>query len=413
MNNSDIKSPSISTNKTIRKGIIYVLLEQPFDERNYRRLGIEYLFLAGWDVYVYNITPLVVPEYQRRFNQSGGKVYCYTKYKEINSHRELFSQIIKNSNPDFYIDYCGDTTISSFLAKLMIQNKGGRRIEIRGGSAPHFAPVTDSPFKGVLDKCIKTICKLTKYSILRTLVIISHRLLIKNDIVVVSGKLSQCGLSKYTKVIYAFSLDYDLYVKSKNKMKSKYINPYAVYIDQNLTNHPGFLYINEKPPATIEGSMIFLHDFMSRLRKLMGIDILIAAHPRSDMETLEKNYNGYKILNDETVDLVRDAEFVIGHYSTSLQYAVFFNKPILILTTDELSKSNRASYIQEFCKALGCKILNICHEVSADDIKSRLRISSNHYKNYIDSYAKAKNTPQQQLWEIVENNIYSEISISS
>ena len=32
---------------------------------------------------------------------------------------------------------------------------------------------------------------------------------------------------------------------------------------------------------------------------LMGIDILIAAHPRSDMETLEKNYNGYKILNDD------------------------------------------------------------------------------------------------------------------
>jgi hypothetical protein len=167
------------------------------------------------------------------------------------------------------------------------------------------------------------------------------------------------------------------------------------------------LYINDKPPATTEGSMIFLHDFMSRLRKLMEIDILIAAHPRSDMETLEKNYYGYKIFNYETVDLVRDAEFVIGHYSTSLQYAVFFNKPILILTTDELSKSNRAAYIQNFSKALGCKILNICHEVSADDIKSRLRISSNHYINYVYSYAKTKNTPQQQFWEIVENNIFS------
>ena len=80
------------------------------------------------------------------------------------------------------------------------------------------------------------------------------------------------------------------------------------------------------------------------------------------------------------------------------------------MTTDELSKSNRAAYIEACCKALGCKVLNICHEVSADDIKSRLRISSNHYKNYVDSYAKANNTPQQEFWEIIENNIVHNIN---
>ena len=57
---------------------------------------------------------------------------------------------------------------------------------------------------------------------------------------------------------------------------------------------------------------------------------------REIIEEKLKNIFGIKTIYNKTDQLVRDSKLVIGHNSTALQYAVLFEKPIILLSTKEI-----------------------------------------------------------------------------
>ena len=82
-----------------------------------------------------------------------------------------------------------------------------------------------------------------------------------------------------------------------------------------------------------------LDRFFSALEKKYGTEVVIAAHPKTN--TSVKSFGSRKIYRLCTAELVKDAEFVISHHSTSLSYAVLNYKPCIFIYTNEME-----NYIQ-------------------------------------------------------------------
>ena len=214
-------------------------------------------------------------------------------------------------------------------------------------------------------------------------------------------------IGEKTKIVWGHTLDYDLYLKdlsktSKNELKGK---KYAVFIDGYVPFAQYYVYAGIKPPATPERYYPALCDFFKKIEKEAGTSVVIAANPSSKYEEHPDYFGRRKVIRGKTMELIRDSEFVLMHYSTSLNFAILFNKPVVFFTTDELEKSIiDAKYIRAYSSALDKRFINIDHDNGIDWDKELL-INKRIYTNYKERYIKKRGTKEKPFWQIVADEI--------
>ena len=77
-----------------------------------------------------------------------------------------------------------------------------------------------------------------------------------------------------------------------------------------------------------------LNVYFARLEAVLGIRVVIAAHPKANYQATR--FDGRTIIAGRTPELVRDADLVISHHSTSISYAVLAEKPIVFVYTSDM-----------------------------------------------------------------------------
>lgn len=191
-------------------------------------------------------------------------------------------------------------------------------------------------------------------------------------------------------------------MKSNEKEKCLVKEDYILFIDEDMAYHSDFLYQNISSPVTPENYFNSIVKFLEFLAEKTGYKIKIAAHPRSNY-TGEREfvYGNLPIYKGDTGSLIKSAKLVIGHASTSFQFAVLYKIPILSITTNELINSNYNEYILKFSETLGIPILNI--DDNLDDIDWRIleKFDNQFYDNYLDDYVKCKDSPIQYSMKII------------
>ena len=65
--------------------------------------------------------------------------------------------------------------------------------------------------------------------------------------------------------------------------------------------------------------------------------MIIAAHPRSEYEKIGNMFNDRIFIRDKTVNLVKFSNFVIAHSSTSISYAILYEKYVNIIFSGDFS----------------------------------------------------------------------------
>ena len=213
------------------------------------------------------------------------------------------------------------------------------------------------------------------------------------------GGLAASNVYKSKIKINAHSMNYDVYLKIKNKETKN--NSYAVFLDEDMVYHPDLPYLNIDRPVTEQEYYPPLLKFFRKFEKETGLKIKFAAHPKS----LKKNRPklpldiDYSIGN--TAELVKNSSLVLLHSSTSISYAILFKKPIIFLTSNELMKSWIGPRIDNFSKVLNSKLINMSVNTTEKlDLQSLLKIDEDRYKNYLDQYIKVPHSPYLPLWEI-------------
>jgi hypothetical protein len=189
-----------------------------------------------------------------------------------------------------------------------------------------------------------------------------------------------------SKIIQINSFDYDSYILTRTNPLRIVNKNYCVFLDEYLPFHPDFemFKIDTLDPIKYFGS---LNKFFDEVEKKLNLKVVIAAHPKSAYT--ENPFNERPIYKHKTNGLVKDCEFVMAHMSSSINYAVLYEKPILFLITKGF-KDIKSSYIYSvpnyFSEVLGSSLIDCDNSLDQLPDLSKIKYDYEKYKEYKYNY---------------------------
>ena len=220
------------------------------------------------------------------------------------------------------------------------------------------------------------------------------------DYIIHVGSRNSQNFYKSKNNIYIHHYDYENYLKVKKKHK-KLKKKYAVFLDQNLIFHPD-LKIN-RMQNWLNPNKYFsnIKNFFKFFKKNFNLEIKIAAHPSTS-----KNYFGnFKSYYNCTAKLVRDAEIVFLHNSTSISYPVLFKKKIVFLTSNEINKLFIGKDIYHRANFFNKIPINIDNKFEKKAIENSLINYSNMYDIYKKMFLKLQHFMVAQFYKCLKNHM--------
>lgn len=390
------------------KKIIFITA-YPFNQQDYNRFGIEILRRNGLTVEIWDITSCLHKNFEdqlreedpvnvnglRIFKQRGeicNAISVLDKGCLINCFIEysIKTFFVFRAISKFKIDYFVFGMVS-FPSPYSVQTSIIQKI----GSIPK--KISSLKFREIFEHILNKI--LLKYYFIFG---------IAPAAIILLGGTKSIESSLYpvnttTTRLWTHSLDYDIYLQQCIEPDAAH-SVTGVFLDEYLPLHPDFLYMGIKSPISSDDYYPKVCSFFEILEKNMNARILIAAHPKSDYESSPDYFRGRIISKGNTALLVRKSSFVIAHMSTSITFAVLYEKPVLFITMDNLQKLISGKYIPglyipSIASELGRKTINIDH-VSGFDLDREMEIDHEAYFRYRDLYIKKQGTPEKPLWEI-------------
>lgn len=111
----------------------------------------------------------------------------------------------------------------------------------------------------------------------------------------------------------------------------------VVFLDEFFPLHPDCQYFLKQAPGDAKAYHDSLNHFFDKIEKQYGVKVIIAAHPKA--EYAPDTFGEREIVKYRTVNLVRDAEWVIMHSSAAFSFVVMFNKPLMLITTNGYTRT--------------------------------------------------------------------------
>lgn len=125
--------------------------------------------------------------------------------------------------------------------------------------------------------------------------------------------------------------------RSQSIIEQKLPSPdrFALFLDQYFPLHPDFFKYQHKMSSS-DTYQQQMRTFFDRFEQENNMTIVIAAHPKSEYS--QGVFGNRKIIKYQTESLVESSQIVIMHGSSSISYAIIFNKPIILVNTPDYKK---------------------------------------------------------------------------
>lgn len=201
------------------------------------------------------------------------------------------------------------------------------------------------------------------------------------DVIFSAGRAILASTQYANKVVPINLVDYDHYVRVLSEKKRPAAGSFAIFLDIYLPHQTDLPIVGE-PSIDPQEYYASLNRFFGLLEEKYKFRVVIAAHPKATYGA--ETFQGREIYKGLTPELVRDAEYVISHHSTSISYAVLNAKPIIFVYTDAMVKVYKASavsYINDIAGYLDAAVYNIDEITGYDKIEIK-KVNQTRYKNY-------------------------------
>lgn len=195
----------------------------------------------------------------------------------------------------------------------------------------------------------------------------------------------RCSLNYYSSKnnIYIHHHDFENYLEEIKKKKERK-RKYAVFLDENFVYHPDLIRNKRKNWIKPKNYFESLENFFIFFKKNFDLDVKIAAHPTTNKVYFKK----FKFYYDSTAKLVKNAEIVFLHQTTSLSYPILFRKKIIFLTSNEINKTYLGKSIYKRANFFNRLPLNLDNELNKKIIKKYVISNSLKYDEYINLFLK-------------------------
>ena len=225
------------------------------------------------------------------------------------------------------------------------------------------------------------------------------------EIVFAAGQALLSGAHHAVRVVPINLVDYDHFILVKSRSERLVEGRFAVFLDIYLPHQSDLKIVGL---GAIDATNYYqsLNRFFGLLERQFGVKVAIAAHPKASYDAT--TFAGRPTIVGRTPELVRDAEFVISHHSTSLSYAVLNLKPVIFIYTDAMRKEYAltvVSYVRDLAAYLNASIYNI----DAIDIDADLAVKPVSETRY-DEYKYAFLTSRASEHESTADIFWRELS---
>ncbi|WP_374615143.1 hypothetical protein [Sphingorhabdus sp.] len=204
------------------------------------------------------------------------------------------------------------------------------------------------------------------------------------DLVFTAGQAMLAKPTSARRTVPIALCDYDQYAQvsmGKCIVDAKY----AVFLDIYLPFQSDLALVGMR---ALDSAAYFadLNRFFAAVERRYGLEVVIAMHPKA--RYLNDEFQGRRLVAGRTPELVRDAEFVICHASTSVSYAVLNRKPVWTICTDEMERlyeDNFMHQIRALAASLRAPLLN-ASRVGEDDLPKLTPPDESRYAAYQNDF---------------------------
>ena len=147
--------------------------------------------------------------------------------------------------------------------------------------------------------------------------------------------------------------------------------------------------------------------FLDKLEEVRKCETIVAAHPKSKHSN-NPSYLGYrKVSFNNTFELIRSSNLVIGRNSAALSMAVLMNKPIINIYNNELKESEfgiRA--ITNYAFEMGVDAINIDKHDYVHDIEKLFKLNSTKYMEYTNNFLTSRDD-EQPNYKVILKKVFN------
>lgn len=211
--------------------------------------------------------------------------------------------------------------------------------------------------------------------------------------------------STKTNILWLHYFDYDLYLKLKERQVSEPRPYHIVFIDEYYPFDPDF-FVSGAGPSGIDPEKYYkgLNRFFDFVERRMNMPVVIAANPRARYDQRPDYFRGRRVEQYKTIELVSQSKLVLSHASRAINFAIMFRKPFLVLTCDDLERSEHGPGIVNFATWFGKKPINVDRETERD-LDQECSVDERKYREYFIDYIKIPGTPEKPYWDVVADKI--------
>lgn len=389
------------------KNKVIFITSSKFMKRDFVRFGLKIFYDYGYQIEIINITQYISPEilYNQEDHYYDEALFNFTIIDTLQSLEKL---IDKNCKSICILKFDTQCNKGYDILKIL-QSPNIVTVKTFLGLIPKWQSNleyhSNNQFKQIIRvffilKKNRNLFKLLNKIQKKLFLFFRKRLYI--DYVLTSNKETFLEVSsgrKYKNLLEIHSMDYDKYLEARNKKDRLYEKKYVVFVDQNLMFHEDFKRINADINFDIQKYFNDLNNFFNIIERLYGVDVVISAHPRVEKKTYSKYYDNRKMFFNKTEYLIKDSEFVIFHYSTSINYAILFQKQILFITNKTLNDNfSIGERIGQYSNIVDQPLISIDKELN---ILPQLKdINLKKYREYKNKYIKKDETVEDYIWNV-------------
>ncbi len=384
------------------KRIIF-LFESSFSQRNYQRFGIDVLQQNGFKVEVWDLTPCLHPEVHQNYNPPDK---CdFKEHVLFYSKKNFCNRISILEQSDFVINI-----VAYRLKNFWIYKALSRAVPDYAVFVANAVLKIDANRNNVLFY-LKKIKKLSFHMLKKIgekyFLKLPHRWFgVKPASFVFSGGARclshQFPVDENSNVLWAHTLDYDLYLKVRDVPVEE--ENIAVFIDEDVPFHVDYMTAGIEPFVSAEIYYPLMNKFFELVEEQLGLEVVIAVHPRSVCKDHSGYFNGRKCIQGQTVNLVRQSKLVLMHSSTAINFVCLFHKPVCFLTFAKLNESMQGDYINAMANWFVKKQIFIDESCEIDEV-CELKINKSRYESYRRAYIKTDKSPELPFWQIVATKL--------
>lgn len=373
------------------KKVVYISYMH-LSEKVARDWYIDYLRANGIMVEYWDLIPLLFG----RFNEAGSKIADFVFTPGTYSELEKMLGLPENREAIYVILICYEGRFARLFRLLSKYNC--RTYFIAWGNIPvKSLPIWHQIVCGLINNPRQFTGKVINK--IKGVVYKELKLVNSFDVVFAAGDATVKMYPDAGKIVPINLVDYDHYMRTKSASRRIVEGPYAVFLDIYLPYQSDLKAVGLQV-VDPQNYFFSLNRFFKIFEQEYGIKVVIAAHPKADYGN--KTFEGREIYMGLTPELVKDADFVISHHSTSLGYAVLNCKPIIFVYTDEMKrlyKETSVSFMHDIANYLGANIYNIDQLTQGDQIAIS-GVNFVRYEKYKYGYLTTRETEHTTTQEL-------------